>query len=42
MIELINSILFDFFKNVGSYMPNLLGGLLILIVGLLIAVLSSS
>ncbi len=36
MIELINSILFGFFKNLGSYMPNLFGGLLILIVGLLI------
>ncbi len=37
MIELINSILFDFFKNIGNYLPNLFGGLLILIVGLLIA-----
>lgn len=36
MIELINTILFDFFKNLGSYLPNLFGGLLILIVGLLI------
>src|SRR3989339_366829 len=37
MIDLINSILFDFFKNIGNYLPNLFGGLLILIVGLLIA-----
>ena len=36
MIELINTILFDFFKNFGNYMPNLFGGLLILVVGLLI------
>ncbi|MFA6017482.1 MAG: hypothetical protein WC744_05360 [Patescibacteria group bacterium] len=36
MIELINTILFDFFKNLGNYMPNLFGGLLILVVGLLI------
>src|SRR3989344_752983 len=36
MIELINTILFDFFKNLGAFMPNLFGGLLILIVGFLI------
>jgi len=36
MIELINTILFDFLKNLGSYIPNMFGGLLILIVGLLI------
>jgi hypothetical protein len=36
MLELINTILFDFFRNLGAYMPNLFGGLLILIVGLLI------
>ena len=36
MIELINVILFDFFKNLGAFLPNLFGGLLILIVGLLI------
>lgn len=36
MIELINTILFDFFRNLGAYLPNLFGGLLILIVGLLI------
>ena len=29
-------ILFDFFKNLGAFLPNLFGGLLILIVGLLI------
>lgn len=36
MIELINTILFDFFRNLGNFLPNLFGGLLILIVGLLI------
>ena len=36
MIELINTILFDFFKNMGSFLPNLFGGLLIIVVGLLI------
>ena len=36
MIELINTILFNFFKNLGAFMPNLFGGLLILIVGFLI------
>ena len=36
MIDLINVILFNFFKNLGGFMPNLFGGLLILIVGLLI------
>jgi hypothetical protein len=36
MIELINTILFNFFKNLGNYLPNLFGGLLILVVGLLI------
>jgi len=36
MIELINSILLQFVKNFGNFMPNLFGGLLILIVGLLI------
>lgn len=36
MLELINTILFDFFRNLGSLMPNLFGGLLILVVGLLI------
>ena len=36
MIELINTILFDFFRNLGVFMPNLFGGLLILIVGFLI------
>ena len=36
MIGLINTILFDFFKNLGSYLPNLFGGLIILVVGLLI------
>lgn len=36
MIELTNSILVDFFQRLGSYLPSLLGGLLILIIGLLI------
>lgn len=36
MIELINTILLDFFKNLGFFLPNLFGGLLILVVGLLI------
>ncbi len=36
MIELINTILFDFFKNFGNFLPNLFGGLIILVVGLLI------
>ena len=36
MIELLNTILFDFFRNLGVFMPNLFGGLLILIVGFLI------
>ena len=36
MIELINTILFDFFRNLGVFMPSLFGGLLILIVGFLI------
>lgn len=36
MIGLINTILFNFFRNLGNYLPNLFGGLLILVVGLLI------
>jgi len=36
MIELINAILVDFFQQVGGYLPNFLGGLIILIIGLLI------
>lgn len=36
MIELLNTILFDFFRNMGAFMPSLFGGLLILVVGLLI------
>ena len=36
MIELINTILFDFFRNLGNYLPSIFGGLLILVVGLLI------
>lgn len=36
MIELINTILFDFIKNLGNFIPSLFGGLIILVVGLLI------
>ena len=36
MIELINGILVDFFQSLGSYLPNFLGGLIILVIGLLI------
>lgn len=36
MIQLTNTILVDFFQRLGSYLPNLFGGLLILIIGLLI------
>ncbi len=36
MIELINTILFDFFRNLGNLIPSFFGGLLILVVGLLI------
>lgn len=36
MIELTNSILVDFFQRLGAYLPSLLGGLIILIIGLLI------
>jgi hypothetical protein len=36
MIELTNSILVDFFQRLGLYLPSLLGGLIILVIGLLI------
>ncbi len=36
MIELTNTILVDFFQRLGSFLPSLLGGLIILIIGLLI------
>lgn len=36
MIELTNSILVDFFQRLGAYLPSLLGGILILVIGLLI------
>lgn len=36
MIELINTILVDFFQKLGSSLPNFFGGLIILIIGLLI------
>lgn len=37
MIDYINLVLVDFFKTIGSYLPSLFGGLLILIVGFLLA-----
>jgi len=36
MLELVNSILVDFFQKLGGYLPSLFGGLIILIIGLLI------
>jgi len=36
MIELINTIIFDLFKNIANFLPNLFAGLLVLIVGLLL------
>lgn len=36
MLELTNNILVNFFQSLGAYLPNLLGGLVILIIGLLI------
>ncbi len=36
MLELTNNILVNFFQSLGSYLPNLLGGLVILVIGLLI------
>ena len=36
MIEIINTILVDFFQGIGSSLPNFFGGLIILIIGLLI------
>lgn len=36
MLELTNNILVNFFQSLGAYLPSLLGGLVILIIGLLI------
>lgn len=36
MVELVNMVLVDFFKGVGSFLPNLVGGILILVIGFLI------
>lgn len=36
MVDLVNIVLVDFFRSIGSFLPNLIGGLLILIVGFLI------
>jgi len=36
MIELTNTILIDFFQRLGLFLPSLLGGLIILVIGMLI------
>ncbi|MCL4363700.1 hypothetical protein M1328_00505 [Patescibacteria group bacterium] len=36
MVELVNMVLVDFFKSLGNFLPNLVGGALILIIGFLI------
>lgn len=36
MVFIINSILTEFFRNLGAFLPNFIGGLLILIIGLLL------
>ncbi len=36
MVELVNMVLVDFFKSLGNFLPNLVGGVLILIIGFLI------
>jgi len=36
MVNLVNIVLVDFFRSLGSFLPNLIGGILILIVGFLI------
>lgn len=36
MVDLVNIVLVDFFRGVGAFLPNLLGGILILIIGFLI------
>ncbi|MBI5127770.1 hypothetical protein HZA76_04940 [Candidatus Roizmanbacteria bacterium] len=36
MVDLVNLVLVDFFKSLGSFLPNLIGGFLILLVGFLI------
>ncbi|MGB9883190.1 MAG: mechanosensitive ion channel family protein [Microgenomates group bacterium] len=37
MIDVVNMILVNFFRSVGSFLPNLFAGILILIIGVLIA-----
>jgi len=36
MVDVVNMVLVDFFRGVGTFLPNLLGGILILIIGFLI------
>ncbi len=36
MVDLVNIVLVDFFKSLGAFLPNLIGGILILLVGFLI------
>lgn len=36
MVDLVNMVLVDFFKGVGAFLPNLIGGILILVIGFLI------
>lgn len=36
MVDLVNIVLVDFFRSLGSFLPSLIGGILILIVGFLI------
>lgn len=37
MVDIVNMILVDFFKSIGSFLPNLFAGVLILLIGVLIA-----
>ena len=36
MIDLVNFALTNFFRNIGSFLPNFFAGLLILIIGLIL------
>jgi hypothetical protein len=36
MVDLVNLVLVDFFRSLGSFLPSLIGGILILVVGFLI------
>lgn len=40
MVDLVNMVLVDFFRGVGSFLPNLIVGILILIIGFLIGSLA--